>query len=142
MALTRTIPALPVADLVAARDFYTSRLGFEVLHADDGVVVLRRDEAVLNLWPADHEDWLARSDLSAKPVRSGAESFLAGTASCRIEVSSAAEVDDLHAELAATGVIHPTDTGAPAETEYGTLEFHVLDLDGNLISFHFWLPGR
>lgn len=141
MALTRTIPALPVADLVAARDFYTGLLGFEVVHSDDGVVVLRRDEAVLNLWPADHHDWRTRDDLASTPVRSGAESFLAGTASCRVEVGSSTALDALYAELAATGALHPTDPGTPVETEYGTAEFHVLDLDGNLISFHFWLAG-
>lgn len=141
MALTRTIPALPVADLLAARDFYTGPLGFEVVHADDGVVVLRRDDAVVNLWPADHDGWRTRDDLAAAPVRNGAESFLSGTASCRIEVDSRAALDALHAELAATGALHPTDTGTPVETEYGTVEFHVLDLDGNLISFHFWITG-
>ena len=141
MALTRTIPALPVADLLAARDFYTGLLGFTVVHEDDGVVVLRRDEAVVNLWPADLDDWRTRDDLVATPVRNGAESFLAGTASCRIEVDSAAALEALYAELAATGALHPTDTGEPVETEYGTAEFHVLDLDGNLISFHFWHAG-
>src|SRR5689334_18042011 len=128
MALTRTIPALPVADLVAARDFYTGPLGFEVVHDDEGVVVLRRDDSVVNLWPADHVDWRTRDDLAATPVRSGAESFLAGTASCRIEVDTSAALDALHEELAATGALHPTDTGTPVETEYGTREFHVLDL--------------
>src|SRR5471030_2507164 len=40
----------------------------------------------------------------AGSIHSGAESFLAGTASCRIETK---DVDGLFAELAATDVLHP-----------------------------------
>src|SRR5438874_7000623 len=39
-----------------------------------------------------------------QPVRSGAESFIAGTASCRIEVEG---VDDLFGELEPRGILHP-----------------------------------
>lgn len=64
---------------------------------------------------------------------SDAESFIAGTASCRIEVDA---VDALHAALASTGVLHPTDSGRPVETEWDTREFATLDLDGNLLTFY------
>lgn len=135
MRLSTTIPALPVADTAAAVDFYVRRLGFEVLHQSGGFAVLRRDDAVLHLWAADDTGWRLRdsADLAEKPVRTGAEDFLAGTASCRIAVD---EVDGLHAELAAADVLHPTDRGAPVDTDHGTREFHALDLDGNLLSFY------
>ena len=64
------------------------------------------------------------------PVVSGAESFIAGTASCRIQVVG---VNDLHAELQPLGVLHPN--GQLADQPWGTREFGVLDSDGNLLTF-------
>jgi uncharacterized glyoxalase superfamily protein PhnB len=81
---------------------------------------------------AGDEEWRAREDLAARPVRSGAESFLAGTASCRIEVR---DVDALYAELRAAGVLHPVSTAGVTATDFGTREFAALDRDGNLLSF-------
>jgi len=133
--LTRTIPALPVRDVPAAVAFYREQLGFEAAHADDGFAVVVRDEAVLHLWGASDDGWAERDDLAARPVPSGAESFLAGTASCRIEVG---DVDALFAELAPRGVLHPTVRGAVATTDFGTREFPTLDLDGNLVTFFRW----
>ncbi len=130
--LTRTIPALPVADVSAASAFYRERLGFAAVHEEPGFAVLVRDAAVLHLWQAADEDWRTRGDLSGRPVRSGAESFLAGTASCRIE---AADVDALGAELERAGVLHPTARGGVTATDFGTREVHALDRDGNLLTF-------
>ena len=45
----RTIPALPVREMVAAVAFYGERFGFEVLHHDGGFAVLRRDDELLPL---------------------------------------------------------------------------------------------
>jgi catechol 2,3-dioxygenase-like lactoylglutathione lyase family enzyme len=132
--LGRTIPALPVRDAEAAVAFYRDRLGFEVLHHDGGFAVLLRDEAVLHLWEAGDESWRAR-DASERPVRSGAESFLAGTASCRIEVE---DVDALFAELSEVGVLHPVSKGGVDDTDFGSREFATLDLDGNLVTFFRW----
>jgi catechol 2,3-dioxygenase-like lactoylglutathione lyase family enzyme/ketosteroid isomerase-like protein len=132
--LGQTIPALPVRDAAAAVEFYRDRLGFEVLHHDGGFAVLARDEAVLHLWEAADEGWRGRESLE-KPVRSGAESFLAGTASCRIAV---AEVDDLYGELAQADVLHPVSKGGVEDTDFGSREFATLDLDGNLLTFFKW----
>lgn len=134
MTLGRTIPALPVRDVAAAVTFYADNLGFHVLHHDGGFAVLGRDDAVLHLWESGDESWQTRSG-AGKPVRSGAESFLAGTASCRIEVT---DVDALYAEMQAAGVLHRVSRGGVDDTDFGTREFSVLDLDGNLIGFHIW----
>ena len=134
MSLVQTIPALPVRDAAAAVDFYRDRLGFEVLHHDGGFAVLCRDEAVLHLWEAGDESWRDRS-LGERPVQSGAESFIAGTASCRIRVEG---VDELYAELESTDVLHPVSRDAVDETDYGTREFATLDGDGNLVTFFEW----
>ena len=131
MTLGQTIPALPVADAGAAVEFYRKRLGFDVLHHDDGFAVLRRDDAVLHLWEASDDSWRDRASLE-RPVVSGAESFIAGTASCRIRVEG---VGSLYEELRDRGVLHPVSRGGVNETDFGTREFATLDLDGNLVTF-------
>ena len=133
--LGRTIPALPVQDAAAAVAFYRDRLGFEALHEDDGFAVVRRDDAVLHLWQASDEDWREGTGPRG-PVRTVAESVLAGTASCRIEVEG---VDELYAELSAHDVLHAVSHGGVAETDFGTREFATIDLDGNLVAFFTWV---
>jgi len=133
--LHRTIPALPVRDVGAAVAFYEEHFGFHARHQASGFAVLVRDDAVVHLWGASDESWRSRDDLRRQPVCSGAESFLAGTASCRIEV---ADVDALYAELEAAEVLHAVSRGGIDVTDFGTREFATLDLDGNLLSFFRW----
>ena len=135
--LTQAIPAMPVRDAAAAVDFYRDRFGFEVLHHDGGFAVLSRDDAVLHLWQAGDDSWRERDSIE-RPVRSGAESFIAGTASCRIQVQG---VDELFEELRARDVLHPVSTGGVDETEFGTREFATLDQDGNLVTFFQWVSA-
>jgi catechol 2,3-dioxygenase-like lactoylglutathione lyase family enzyme len=135
VSLSQTIPAMPVRDAAAAAAFYRDRLGFEILHQDEGFVVLGRDDARVHLWQAGDESWRERSSLE-KPVRSGAESFIAGTASCRVLVDG---VDDLYEELSAKDVLHPVSRDAVSETDFGSRAFATLDQDGNLISFFEWV---
>ncbi len=129
--LDETIPALPVRDAAAAVDFYRDRLSFDVVHHDGGFAVVRRDQAVLHLWEASDDSWQERDALE-RPVRSGAESFIAGTASCRIRVEGA---DELYEELRQNDVVHPVSKDGLTDTEFGTREFATLDRDGNLITF-------
>ena len=135
--LGQTIPALPVQDAAAAVTFYRDRLGFDVVHHDDRFAVVRRDEAVVHLWQASDESWRERGSLE-QPVCSGAESFIAGTASCRINVES---VDELYDELRRSEVLHPVSKDAITETEFGTREFATLDCDGNLVTFFERVPA-
>lgn len=134
----KTIPALPVRDMGAAVAHYRDRFGFEAPHVADDFAVLVRDEAVLHLWAAIDEGWRSREDLTARPICSGAESFLAGTASCRIE---AADVDALFRELQPRGVLHGGSKAGVHPTEFGTREFATVDLDGNLLTFFHREPG-
>jgi hypothetical protein len=129
--MTQTIPALPVRDTGAAVGFYRERLGFEARHHEGGFAVVVRDEAVVHLWEASDEDWRERDHVE-RPVISGAESFITGTASCRIRVDG---VDDLYSELRAKEVLHPASAEGVSETDFGTREFATLDLDGNLVTF-------
>jgi catechol 2,3-dioxygenase-like lactoylglutathione lyase family enzyme len=135
MPLGTTIPALPAGDVVASTRFYVERLGFTTLHTDGHFSVLQRDAARIHLWESADTSWRGRDDLAANPVVSGAESFLAGTASCRIEVTA---IDELYAEMQAAGVLHGVSGAGVEETDFGTREFHVLDLDGNLLTFYLW----
>lgn len=113
------VPALPVSDERAAVRFYEGALGFVELVQDGvGLGILRRDQVELPLWVADG---------SAK----GAERVLAGSASCRIEVTS---VDELYEHCRGLGVVHPR--AALTDQPWGTREFGALDPDGNLISLY------
>ena len=134
--LTQTIPALPVRDMAQAVAFYRDRLGFQVLHHDGGFAVLCRDEAVLHLWESSDETWRERADVARRPVSTGAESFIAGTASCRIMSEG---IDELYEELRAQDVLHPVSRGGVDDTDFGTREFAALDLDGNLVTFFRWV---
>jgi catechol 2,3-dioxygenase-like lactoylglutathione lyase family enzyme len=138
--LNQTIPAMPVRDMTEAVAFYRDKLGFETLHHDGGFAVMCRDEAVVHVWEAGDEAWREGID-GERPVRSGAESFIAGTASFRVQVDSVEGVDELYEELRRADVLHPVSKDAVADTDFGTHEFSALDLDGNLIGFFTWVQA-
>ena len=75
---------------------------------------------------------LAPGHRSRAPHRLGAESFIAGTASCRILVQG---VDELYEELKAQDVLHRVSLDGVDDTDFGTREFATLDRDGNLLTF-------
>ena len=135
MPLSRTIPAMPVQDIVDATRFYSERLGYGVRHAARDFAIVTRDDAVIHLWSADDDSWRDRTLCDGHPVQSGAESFIAGTASCRVEVDTVLEVDDLYAQMKSAEVLHPGDEGSPIDTAWGTREFALLDLEGNLLTY-------
>ena len=71
-------------------------------------------------------------------MQSGAESFIAGTASCRIRVEG---VEELYAELRRRDVLHPVSKDGVEDTDFRTREFATLDLDCNLITFFQWVAA-
>lgn len=127
MRLGQTIPALPVPGHGGSGGLLPHRLGFTVRYQDMGFAVLPRDDAELHRWESSDPEWEHRDSLE-RPVRSGAESFIAGTASCRIQVD---EVDALHDELKDAGVLHPASRDGSGDTDFGTREFATGDVDGN-----------
>ena len=133
MSLHTAIPAFPARDVVAAAEFYRDRLGFEVAHQHEGFARLVRDDVELHLWESGDSGWKERADFADNPVCSGAETFIAGTSSCRVLVD---DVDGLYDEMRTAGVLHYRDPGSPTDTDFGTREFAVTDLDGNLIVFY------
>ena len=100
------------------------------LDHDGGFAVLGRDDAVVHLWEAGDETWRNRDSIE-RPVQSGAESFIAGTASCRIRVE----------ELRGNDVLHPVSKDGVDATDFGTREFATLDSDGNLVTFFQWVAA-
>ncbi len=133
--LGATIPALPVRDVPAAVEHYRTRFGFEPAHLTDDFAVLVRDGARIHLWAAGDDGWRSRADFDTNPVCSGAESFIAGTASCRMKASSVAAVDALFLELQAMGVLHGVSQAGATDTDFGTHEFSCLDIEGNAVEF-------
>ncbi|MEM1313436.1 MAG: VOC family protein, partial [Pseudomonadota bacterium] len=117
-------PAFPVADLDAAAAFYAEACGYERVVRGDDFAVLARDGQTLMLWLAGDERWRGREAGAppASPVQSGAESFLSGTASCRIQVEG---IDALHARLQSLGAVHPN--GPLKRVDWGAREFAILD---------------
>jgi hypothetical protein len=121
----------------AAVAHYRNRFGFDAPHVAADFAVVARDEAVLHLWAASDDEWRGREDLAERPICSGAESFLAGTASCRIELG---DVDALYEGLKREGVLHDVSQPGVTVTDFGTREFAALDIDGNLLAFFRWEP--
>lgn len=119
------VPALPVSDERRAVAFYTDALGFEELSQNgEGLGILRCDAVELHLWVPD----------GSAP---GAETYLAGSASCRIEVTG---VEELYEHCRELSVVHPN---APlTEQPWGTTEFGVLDPDNNLVTLYERRPQK
>ncbi|MPQ96920.1 hypothetical protein GB931_03075 [Modestobacter sp. I12A-02628] len=118
MSLLSAVPALPAADIKRAVQHYVDKFGFEARYVDDDYGVVGRDRVEIHLWPAN------------KPDTAGAEPFIAGTASCRIEVE---DVEGLYSELRAKEVIH--ENGALDDGPWGR-EFTTLDADCNAVTFY------
>ncbi len=136
MKMIKSIPALPVIDIKKATDFYKTKLGFSVPHQDEGFAIVTRDNVEIHLWASNDESWRDYGEkILTRPIISGAESFLAGTASCRIEVNG---IDELYEEYKKQDVLHNPETVVTKEP-WGTQEFHVVDLHRNLLTFYEWV---
>src|SRR5699024_6601400 len=132
MKMKKSIPALPVRNIGEAVKFYSERLGFEARHREEEFAILVRDAVELHLWKAGDESWRSKgTGLEILPICSGAESFLAGTASCRIEVQG---INDLYKEYKNKEVVYDTET-VVVDQPWGDREFSVLDHNRNLLTF-------
>ena len=131
--MIKTIPALPVQDIKQSMEFYTTKLGFTIRHHDDGFVIAVRDEVEIHLWKSGDDSWRERGTFLVNlPICSGAESFLAGTASCRIEVQG---IEELYEEYKKQEVIYDAAT-VIVEHPWGYKDFPALDHHRNLLTFY------
>jgi catechol 2,3-dioxygenase-like lactoylglutathione lyase family enzyme len=129
--LKKSIPALPVVNIAKAISFYESKMGFKARHQEKKFAILGRDSVEIHLWASCDRSWKFRLWWIFRPIQSGAETFLAGTASCRIEVEG---IDELYQEFKATGVIYNSETVVEDEP-WRHRDLATLDLHGNLITF-------
>lgn len=133
MKLKKTIPALPVKDIKQSCNYYTNKLGFRIRHQEETFAIAVRDDVEIHLWQSCDKSWKWRSIiLFLKPIWTGAESFIAGTASCRIEVQG---VEELYEEYKKQGVLHSPDAKV-VEQYWGHKEFHAVDIHRNLLTFY------
>ena len=122
--ITALHPVLMARDVAASLQFY-GRLGFETAFLDDPAApryaAIRRGSVELHLQRADPSQWAHSGDRPAY----------------RFLVS---EVDALHSEFLAAGSLRPAASGGPwavpANTPWGTREFHVRDPGGNVLQFY------
>lgn len=118
-------PVLAARDVAASIRFYRL-LGFVLSFKDDENVpryaALHRDGLELHVQWADAGQWVEGLDRPA----------------CRFLVD---DVDALHAQLVATGAVDANASdgspwAAPADTPWGTREFHLRDPGGNSLQFY------
>jgi len=106
-------PVLASLDIERSTDFFASKLGFTKVHAVQGIYgVVARGNVHINFWACTDKK-------------------MAEATSCRIQVSG---VQGLYEHCRSENIVHPN---APLENKpWGTLEFGILDSDGNLITFY------
>jgi len=122
--ITAVHPVLMARDVATSLAFY-ARFGFAVSFQDDPAApryaVTRRGPVELHLQWADPSQWAHSGDRPAYRFPTP-------------------DVDALYAELAASVAIAPGSGGgpyaAPANTPWGTREFHVRDPGGNVLQFY------
>ena len=133
MRMKKTIPALPVKDIKTACNYYINKLGFAVRHQEETFAIAIRDEIEIHLWASCDKSWKWKSIfLALKPISTGAETFISGTASCRIEVQG---LDELFEEYKVQGVLHSPDTVVTLQY-WGHREFPAVDNYRNLLTFY------
>ena len=107
----QAIPRVIARDVNAAVEFYETNLGFQAtLHLED-FAILKRDAVEIHVGRLDHDP-------------------LANHTRCRVEVRGVAE---LHERCRALGVVPAHDSLAMGP--WHRVEFSVLDLDRNVITF-------
>ncbi|MFN2438925.1 MAG: VOC family protein, partial [Chitinophagaceae bacterium] len=120
-------------DIKQSIAFYTNQLGFTCRHHEEGFAIFVRDDVEIHLWKSGDESWKSKgASLADNPICSGAESFLAGTHSCRIEVQG---INELFEEYSSKNVLHQVSAKVD-EQPWGDREFHAVDHHRNLLTFY------
>jgi catechol 2,3-dioxygenase-like lactoylglutathione lyase family enzyme len=106
-------PVLASLDIRRSVDFFVSKLGFKELYAVQGEYgVVRNGEVGIHFW--------ACSDPK-----------IPGATSCRVQVRN---IDQLSQQCEAHGIVHPK--GKLEAKPWGSREFSITDVDGNLVAFY------
>ncbi len=133
MKMQKTIPALPVQSIKQSCKYYTNKLDFAIRHQEEIFAIAVRDDIEIHLWQACDKSWKWRSILLfLKPIWTGAETFIAGTASCRIQVQG---IQELYKEYKEQEVLH-SPNAVIQEQYWGHKEFPAVDNHRNLLTFY------
>ncbi len=102
-------PVLPSLNFRETIDFYTKKLGFELVGQYPDYLIFDRDNVSLHFWSCD-------------------DPTLAKASGCYIYVEG---IEVLYREFEKQGFVHPN--GKLRQTDYGIMEFAALDVHGNLL---------
>jgi catechol 2,3-dioxygenase-like lactoylglutathione lyase family enzyme len=106
------VPIIPARDIAASTAWYRDQLGFDVYHVEDEYGIVGRGESWIHFWGLSGIE----PEASMTMIRLGVRG-----------------IDDLYEHCQARGIVHPS---APlAEQPWGSREFSVTDVDGNLVTF-------
>ncbi len=113
--LTTAVPVLASLDIPASARFYEEKMGFKMIHVEAGSWgIVQRDAIQIHFWHCN-------------------DRRMAEHTSCRVQVEN---INALFDELEPHGILHPN--GPLRDTAWGSREFDVLDLHGNLMTFFEW----
>jgi catechol 2,3-dioxygenase-like lactoylglutathione lyase family enzyme len=104
-------PVLAALDITETLAFYRDKLDFAVIHEASDYGIVRQDTLEIHFWHCK-------------------ERHIAENTSCRITVTG---IDALFEKCTALGIVHSN--GTLEDKPWGTREFPILDLNGNLIWF-------
>ena len=106
-------PVLASLDIERSVEFFVSKLGFEKVRVSQGKY------GIVSIGSVQIHFWACT------------DRRIAEATSCRVRVQG---IQRLHGKCASHAIVHPN---APlASKPWGTMEFAILDPDGNLITFH------
>ena len=107
-----SVPIIPAREIEPSVEWYQDRLGYTVFHTELEYGIVGRGESWIHFW---------------------APSGIAPEESMTMIRVGVRGIDELYAHCEAEGIVHPN---APlCEQPWGTREFAVGDLDGNLVTF-------
>lgn len=110
ISFNSAVPVFPASNVSETIAFY-EQLGFQKVWHDESYGIVARDSIQLHLWKC-------------------ADKHIAENTGCRINVTN---IHALYDEYLSHQIIHPN---APlSEKPWGTHEFAILDVNGNLITF-------
>lgn len=110
----RTIPIVPARDIDATDAFYRDRLDFDIIHTANDYGIVRRGPVEIRLWGPSDIDPAEQRHHAPRPGRH----------------------DDISTSTPPTRTADSSTPNAPLRNEpWGTREFAIRDLDGNLITF-------
>jgi DNA-binding transcriptional MerR regulator len=109
--LSRAVPILASTNLDETVRFYENRLRFKTAFQSEDYAILKRDDVSVHFWVCEDED-------------------IPKVTACRVEVKG---IDELYRECVAADIVHPN--GALEKKAWGSQEFAIIDVHGNLITF-------